>query len=248
MKKFWLILVFLFAVFSAEGAIAQYYSYIYGFQGRRYEGEHTLKNWNKRLKERYAIEKVLEDMEVSPSMRRKTAQVLTRFSDESQVRERLESALLSDPNVEVRWQSAISLGRLADPESIVALDKAAANDPVKRIQQTANRAAMKVRTKNALALAGNSNKDVRKEAVSKVAELSNDPVGVLAKMLRSDLDPEVRKEAARVLGHVGSVRASSALSTALKQDPNAGVRQEAKTSIANIQTKIFVRALLEKLW
>lgn len=247
MKKFWLILTFLFAVFSADEVIAQYS----GYQVQRYEGFHSLKNWNKRLQERYSMKDVLKGMDGSPSERRKAVGILARFSDESQVREALENVLLSDPNVEVRWKTAISLGRIGDSASIAVLDKAGLNDPVEQVRETAKYMARKIRFKNSLALVENSNEAIRQEAVKKIAELpfddSEKAVGILAKVLRSDLSPPVRKEAAKVLGQIESVRAFSALSIALKQDPDAEVRQEVQNSIVNIQKKIFAK-LLKKLW
>jgi transposase-like protein len=90
------------------------------------------------------------------------------------------------------------------------------------------------------------NKEQRRQAIENLAGFSFDPPvrAVLKKVLLSDPEPEVRRQAAKALGRVNNWKALPALKKAQAEDSNEEVRKEAGKAVKKVKEK-FLKKLKE---
>ncbi len=90
------------------------------------------------------------------------------------------------------------------------------------------------------------NKEERREAIENLAGFSSDALvrAVLEKVLFSEPEPEVRKEAAKSLGKVNNWKALPALKRAKAEDSDEEVRKEAEKAIKKVKER-FLKKLKE---
>lgn len=83
-----------------------------------------------------------------------------------------------------------------------------------------------------------ADKEQRKQAIQNLSGFCLDPLvrAILAKVLLSDADPELRAEAAKSLGRVNNWKAIPALKKA-KQDSDEQVRKEAEKAIKKVKQR-----------
>ena len=84
-------------------------------------------------------------------------------------------------------------------------------------------------------------------ALGRIGSVDPDALGVIVKLLLEDEDPDVRMDAALILGHLGGDESVEPLVDALKNDPMGDVRIQAVNSLIHIGTDKVTDVLIDCL-
>lgn len=188
--------------------------------------------------QREQVDRLLERVKSrDPDERLVAIRGLANFPPERRIRETLVKRLETDPSALVRLEVVLTFSKTQEREALNALKKAE-GDLDERVSAAAKRTVEEIGLADLFARLDSENKEDRKQAVEDLAKVSyldqDKKLEILEQFLLEDLDPEVRKEAAKALGVLKSEKSLPALEKA-KADPNKDVREEVKEAAKKIK-------------
>lgn len=147
--------------------------------------------------------------------------------------------LLCEGNWAERQVAARQLGKLRDPRSTVALEKAL-TDPEELVAQTAAISLGQIRETRSLnsliEALGDPRVRVSSTAAATIRLFGSEAAVGLARSLELSGNVAIRLHVVRLLGELGGVESMRALRKAAQADPDVGVRGEAEQTIRGITT------------
>ena len=171
----------------------------------------------------------------APEVREEAARTLGRIGAVDAVEPLIRR--LRDPNSTIRPEAAAALGQIGDRRAVPALEEGLAS-PLPEIKTACARALEAIQRPR--------DSSGTTQALRAVEDPSDGlTVSDIVRRL-DDPDPEVRDEAARALGRVGSPEAVDALVSRLR-DPGSTIRSEAAWALGQIGDPRAVTALIEGL-